>query len=312
MSVIASSFQIGFRLGLLMAVAVCAQAQVATRGSDGRLQVRRQNSGAFLGAYLGDGERGAGALVGKVLANSPAAKAGLQENDLLIELAAQRIENAAQVYQWLSTAEPAKPVALRIRRGTAVLTLTALLVERSARLDDPCQKLFSETNALFAEAERLKALADESVRKGDQKAAAELTKEAEAFFKQAELNRADVEKAIAEGRTNQSGRSDACSSDSLKPVAAALGAEVAPLTPQLAEHFSAPALGLLVTDVKVGSLAAQAGLKVGDCLLRIGDKVVTNSNELKLVFETALAADGVLTLAIVRQGKPQNLSITRR
>jgi S1-C subfamily serine protease len=301
-----------FRIGLLLVLAAGVQAQVATRGADGKLQVRRQNSGAYLGVYLGDAGRGAGALVGKVLADSPAAKAGLQENDLLVGLASQRIENAAQVYQWLSTTEPAKSVAIHIRRGTSELTLTAQLGERSARFDDPCQKLFSETNALFAEAERLKALAEESARKGDPKAAEERTKEAEVFFKQAELSRADVEKAIAEGRTNQSGRRDACSPDSLKPVAPTFGAEVAPLTPQLAAYFSANAAGVLVTDVKADSFAAQAGLKVGDCLLRIGDKAVTHSNELTPVFETAFAAEGALTLAIVRQGKPQTLSITRR
>lgn len=301
------------RIGLMIGLVVCAQAQVATRGADGKLLVRRQNSGAYLGAYLGDAGRGAGAQVGKVLAESPAAKAGLQENDVLIGLAAQRIENAAQVYQWLSGSEPGQSVAIRIRRGAAELTLTAQLSERGTRFDDPCQKLFGEANALYSEAERLKALAEESARKGDQKAAEERAKEAEIFFKQAEVSRADVEKAISEGQTNVRGRSDTCSSSMLKPVAPAFGAESAPLTPQLAAHFSAPAKSVFVTDVKPDSLAAQAGLKAGDCLLRIGDQPVASSHELKLAFESAFASDAkVVTLAIVRQGKPQTLSVTLR
>ena len=305
------------RIGMFVCLSTCALAQTAvvtTRGTDGKVQVRRQNSGAYLGAYLGDAGRGAGAVVGKVLADSPAAKAGLQENDLLLSLAAQRIENAAQVYQWLTNAQPNQSVALRIRRGAAELTLNAQLGERSARTDDPCQKLFSETNALLAEAERLKALADEAVRKGDQKTAAERTREADSFFQHAELSRVVIEKAITDGNTGNIGRKDVCLPTMLQSDAAPLGLTVAPLTPQLATYFGVTTGGVLITQVEMGSLAARAGMQVGDCLTQLSDKPVTSANELKLVFEAALNSppNTALSFTVVRQGQPRTLQVARR
>ncbi len=315
MNMKAYSLRVILMIGLV-ALSVAAQTiPLTTRDANGKLVFQRQNAGAYLGAYLGDAGGKRGAKVGKVLSDSPAAKVGLAENDLVIGLASDRIENAAQVYQWLSAGKPNESVVLRVRRNGAELTLNVMLSERLLRGDDPCQKLLSETNAILSEAERFKALAEEAARKGDKKAADEHAKESEALFKQAEARRLDVEQAIVEGRTSTVGRKDACSPATLQPETAGLGLEVAALTPQLANYFglkssSGLGSGLLVTEVFSGTPAAQAGFKAGDCLLSLDDKAVANAFELRRAFEEA--SEPMLSANVLREGKNLTLSVKRR
>lgn len=307
----------GFFVSLLafgFNVVVAQTPTIATRGSDGKLHVRRQGNGAYLGAYLGDVGRNHGARIGKVLDDSPAARAGLQESDILLGFESQQIENAAHVYQLLTNTQPNQTVSLRLRRGAEEKTLKVQLGERTPRSDDPCQKLFSETNALFTEAERFKALAEEAARKGDQKLADEKTKEADAFFKQAEISRVDIEKAIAEGRTGIVGRTDACL-PKMPQSDVPLGLEITPLTAQLANYFGVTSGGVLITEIKLGSLAAQAGLNVGDCLVRLNGIPVTNANELKLAFDASaqdVAAHQTLSFAIIRASQLLTLQVTKK
>ena len=318
-----SLLRVIFIVGLTtLGAANCVVGQTApltTRDADGKLVFQRQNAGAYLGAYLGDAGGKRGAKVGKVLADSPAAKAGLVESDLVIGFASDRIENAAQVYQWLSARKPPPrlndSVALKVLRNGAELTLNLSLSERRVRGDDPCQKLLSETNAVLSEAERLKALSEEAARKGDKKAAEENAKEAEALFRQAEVRRLDVEQAIAEGRTSTAGRKDTCSPANLQPETAGLGLEVAALTPQLANYFGLKSSsgfgnGLLVTEIFSGTPAAQAGFKAGDCLLLLNEKAVANAVEMRRTFEEA--SEPMLSASILRDGQSLTLSVKRR
>ncbi len=315
MNMKASPFRVILLTGLVaLSMALCVFGQtvpLTTRDADGKLVFQRQNVGAYLGAYLGDAGGKRGAKVGKVLADSPAAKAGLAENDWLIGLATDRIENAAQVYQWLNPRKPNESVVLHVRRNGVELTLNLTLSVRRIAGDDPCQKLLSETNAVLAEAERIKALSQEAARKGDKKAAEDQAKEAEALFKQAEVTRLDIEQAIAEGRTNTVGRKDTCSPASLQLDTAGLGLEVAPLTPQLASYFGLTSMnGLLVTDVFSGTPAAQAGFKAGDCLLLLNEKIVANAFELRRTFEEA--SEPTLSANVWRDGRNLTLSVKRR
>ncbi len=315
MNMKASPFRVILLTGLVaLSATICVVGQTApltTRDADGKLVFQRQNVGAYLGAYLGDAGGKRGAKVGKVLADSPAAKAGLAENDLLIGLAADRIENAAQVYQWLNVRKPNESVALRVRRNGVELTLSLTLSVRRIAGDDPCQKLLSETNAVLAEAERIKALSQEAARKGDKKAAEDQAKEAEALFKQAEVTRLDIEHAIAEGRTSTVGRKDTCSPATLQLDTAGLGLDVVTLTPQLASYFGLASMsGLLVTDVFSGTSAAQAGFKAGDCLLLLNEKIVANAVELRRSFEEA--SEPTLSANVWREGRNLTLSVKRR
>ena len=54
------------------------------------------------------------------------------------------------------------------------------------------------------------------------------------------------------------------------------------ITPALRSHYGAPAeMGVLVTRVEPGQLAAVAGLEVGDVLVRVGGRPIRSEREVR-------------------------------
>lgn len=101
--------------------------------------------GAFLGVYLADVNEARardlrlsearGALVGKVLENSPAAKAGLRENDCIIAFDDQAIQAATNVYVLLNETLPESRVMLKIVREGIERDVTVIVGERQGGTD---------------------------------------------------------------------------------------------------------------------------------------------------------------------------------
>jgi serine protease Do len=85
-----------------------------------------------------------------------------------------------------------------------------------------------------------------------------------------------------------------------------LGAEVEPLTSQMAEVLGVPS-GLMVKQVGRKSLAAAAGLKAFDVILKVGDDNVATSAD----WERALRSSGgkPVQLTILRDRKQQTLTL---
>jgi S1-C subfamily serine protease len=65
--------------------------------------------------------------------------------------------------------------------------------------------------------------------------------------------------------------------------------------------------GVTITDVSDGSVAAQAGLKAGDRIVRIGDKVIKEPTELRAAMTDGPAKN---TVTFVRGGAEQTVAIT--
>lgn len=96
--------------------------------------------GAFLGVYLADVNearahelklpQASGALVGKVIENSPAAAAGLRENDVIVAFDNQTIQQAANVYMLLAEALPGSSVLLKIIRNGNEQDVTVIVADR--------------------------------------------------------------------------------------------------------------------------------------------------------------------------------------
>jgi len=78
-----------------------------------------------------NGERGA--LIGKVLADSPAAKAGLKENDVVTEINGQRVEGTAQFHRMIREIPGGRAVQLGIWRDGKQQTVTATLGKSEER-----------------------------------------------------------------------------------------------------------------------------------------------------------------------------------
>ena len=70
-----------------------------------------------------------GALVGGVLENSPAAKAGLQEGDVIIEMDGKKISEARQLRLLIAQSPPTRQVKFKLLRDGRERTVTATLGE---------------------------------------------------------------------------------------------------------------------------------------------------------------------------------------
>lgn len=102
--------------------------------------------GAFLGVYLADVNESRarelrllearGALIGKVLENSPAAKAGLRENDVILSFDEQTILNAGMIYMLLNEALPESSVLLKIMRDGVERAVTVIVGARQGEAGD--------------------------------------------------------------------------------------------------------------------------------------------------------------------------------
>jgi serine protease Do len=84
-----------------------------------------------------------------------------------------------------------------------------------------------------------------------------------------------------------------------------LGVGVQDLTAQLGEYFGATSGGVLVTEVDGGTPAAQAGLRAGDVITRIGDQQVKTADELR---RRLADATGDVRITFLRDRREQTVT----
>lgn len=277
----------------------------------------RNSSGGYLGVYLGDvnEERARelnlpearGAVVGKIEEESPAAKAHLQENDVILTFNEQPIYNRAQFHRLLTEAEPGHPARLGIFRAGALQTVTILLGQRRSALADERRRLFADADAQLANAEELAWQAEEARQKGDEKEAQRLRELEKALRQQAEEGRAFIEEQLRTGKIKlQSTRRSGYSANASHHQ---LGLRAAPLTEQLAKFFNVNG-GVLVTEVRAGEAAERAGVKAGDCIMAVnGERVGSVADLNRLVDRASGQEPGELTLTLVRDRNEQTVKI---
>ncbi|MBC7899509.1 MAG: PDZ domain-containing protein [Saprospiraceae bacterium] len=86
-----------------------------------------------------------------------------------------------------------------------------------------------------------------------------------------------------------------------------IGVNTTPLTKQLSEHFGVSG-GVLVSNVRVDSPAAKAGLRAGDLIVEVDGKQV--SRELDLIRSISEKKEGDVSLTIVRDRSRQSINVT--
>lgn len=244
----------------------------------------RQSSGGYLGVYLGDvnDERARelklpeirGAVVGKVEEGSPGEKAGLKENDVILSFNEYQIQNRSQFHRLLQATPAGSKVNLGISREGKAQSLAATLGERRQAADVQRASLFSEVNAMLQLAEQSRRQAEELKLKGDEKGAAALFEEERAVRKEAESRRSYIEKELREGRIGQPAAVHRPDMAELAVNRFPLGLHAIELTEQLAAFFNVTGSGVLITEVRAGESAENAGIKAGDCIVAInGERV---------------------------------------
>jgi serine protease Do len=92
--------------------------------------IENMNKG-YLGIGLMDAEGESGVTIRDVMPGAAAAKAGLQRNDIIRELAGTEIKNRETLLELLESYRPGDVVSIRIKRGDSELSLKVKLGQRS-------------------------------------------------------------------------------------------------------------------------------------------------------------------------------------
>lgn len=286
--------------------------------TSGSLPGRKSGEGS-LGVYVGDvnEERAKelklaearGAVIGKVEDGSPAASAGLQENDVIIAFNQQKVFNPAHLYRFLTESAPGDSAKLSISRNGALQELVVRLGQRRASQKDETQRLFGDSDAMLRAAEDRIKQAEEARQRGDEKEAARLLEEEKEFRRGSEESRAAVERDLRDGKIQP----DIPRRFGYNVMAARhqLGVRVTELTEQLARFFNAKD-GVLVSEITAGGVSETAGIKAGDCITAVnGERVNTPSDLNRLVDRTSREGkDGSeVTLTIVRDRSEQTIKV---
>jgi serine protease Do len=185
-----------------------------------------------------------GAVVTEVTEDSPAAKAGLKENDVVLEFAGERVRSAAELKRLIRETPAGRSVPVKLSHDGQTRTVNVTLEAHHWGFAGP--------QVYMPEIPR--------------------------------INLPDFHFGFG---------------------APSLGVSADELTPQLAEYFGVKqGKGLLVRQVDSGTPAEKAGLKAGDCIVRVGSKEIGSVSDLQraLVDQTRDGADGKrqVELTIVR------------
>lgn len=235
-----------------------------------------------------------GVAVEKVLENSPAAAAGIQNGDVIVRFNGEEITSGRKLTRLVGEVDPDHQVSLMISRGGREQEVTVTVGKRPApkfengnfefmtpapmgKMEMPDLKWQMKDMPDMKKFPQLKDMPDfKDMPQGDFKAFASPNGDGKAFTWQA-----------------GSGRQ--------------IGIGVTPLGKQLAEHFGVDG-GVMISEVRENSAAAKAGLKAGDIIVEINGKAVKGDGD--IIRAVNEKKDGDVTLTIVRDRNRQTVTVT--
>ena len=250
--------------------------------------------GGYLGVYLEEvtSERTKelglteerGAIVMKVVSASPAEKAGLKENDVIVSFNGRRVDSVRELQRLLNETPADRSVQIEVVRGGSRHSVAATLSKRSVHgFGGTWSQGFDDK--LFKQRENLDEL-----------------KRSEELLKQYQ------------------GKIDAFPRDFgdftfVNPGEYAffggtrLGISAESLTDQLAEFFGVKDnKGALVASVQENSPAAKAGLKAGDVIIAVDSERVENVRG--LIKALSEKKEGTIALKVIRNRSEQTINVT--
>jgi serine protease Do len=85
----------------------------------------------YVGISLGNPAGKSGSVVVDILKDTPAGKAGIRQNDLILECNGQKIKNSDHLIMLIGQTAPGKKIVLRVARGEKLLDITVTTAKRS-------------------------------------------------------------------------------------------------------------------------------------------------------------------------------------
>jgi C-terminal processing protease CtpA/Prc len=219
-----------------------------------------------------------GAIVMKVVEGSPADKAGLKENDVVVAFNGQRVDSMMALRRLLSETPADRNVQIEVIRGGNHQTIAATLSKKSQGLS----LASPEWKGQLLQGEEARKRAEELLQRQQ-----DLTKAFPDFGNFSFVNPGEF--TIFRG-----GR---------------LGIGAESLTEQLAEYFGVKeGRGVLVSQVNENSAAGKAGLKAGDVIVAIDNEKIDNVNA--LISTLSKKEEGTVSMKIIRNRVEQSINVT--
>ena len=238
---------------------------------DGFLGVYAENiSRENMGRYHVNQVRGVG--VTQVVKDSPAEKAGLRKDDVILRIDGENITSVRKLNRIVSELAPDQSVRIAVSRGGSEQELTATIGKRS--------------NTAFA---------GDLLRGGSRVWKWEGTEPREFKFegplrdRLLENNAGDLTFMLGNGRR--------------------IGVSTMELTKQLADYFGiADGKGVLVTSVTDDGPAAKAGVRAGDVITAIDGEAVDSPGDISRAINRK--KEGDVTLTVIRNKSQQTIRVT--
>jgi serine protease Do len=241
---------------------------------DGFLGVYAENiSRENMGRYHVSTVRGVG--ITRVVKDSPAEKAGLRKDDVILRLDGENVSSVRKLNRLVSEMAPDQSVRVSFSRAGAEQEVTATVGKRSNQ--SFASDMFPEGSTVWkwegADPKTFK-------------------------WEGPLLNRGDL-------FDNNGGFSFSLSNSRR------IGVSTMQLTKQLADYFGiAGGKGVLVTAVTEDGPAAKAGVKAGDVITAVDGEAVDSSGDISRVINSK--KEGDVTLTIVRNKSQQTIRVTPR
>lgn len=236
-----------------------------------------------------------GAVIMKVTEGSPAEKAGLKENDVIVSFNGRRVDTVKELQRLLGETPSGRTVNFEVVRGGATQTLTATLAKRASSFNG-----FEGNLAPFKLQEKELQRMEQQLKRSeiDRTKAEELRKRNEEL--QGQLQRS-MPREFGNFYFNSRGMSFWGGSR--------LGVSVESLTEQLGNYFGVKeGQGVLVTEVQTDSAAAKAGLKAGDIIIEIDNEKIKSTSD--LASAVAKKEEGQMVLKVLRNRDEKTFTVT--
>ena len=218
-----------------------------------------------------------GVAVEKVMENSPAAAAGIQNNDVIVRFNGEEITSTRKLTRLVSEVAPDHKVSLTVLRNGREKDINATLGKR--------QMPHFENGNFSGEMPGL------------------IDKEIEIDLPDLkDLPRGDGARIFTVPPSGE-GKSFMWKSGEGRQI----GISVYPVTKQLGERFGVDG-GVMINDVRENSPASKAGLKAGDIIVEADGKPIKNT--LDLMRAVSEKKEGDVQITVVRDRNRQTISVT--
>lgn len=232
-----------------------------------------------------------GAIVEDVVADGPAAKAGVKAGDVITAFDGERVRSARHLSRLVGETPEGRSVTMSLLRDGKSMDVSVAPGALAGRL------MVGPEDLAFAHEHR-NPMVDDQVRKELERAREQAEKSGQALKERHFEWRVSPELDLEHGGPNVF---------SWVTRGPRLGVGIQDLTPELAAYFGVKE-GVLVTSVTADSPAAKAGVKAGDVITSVDGKTVEDSSDLRrATWENEEAKE--LTLGLVRDKKPLSVKV---